>query len=118
MKGSSAEPALFGHQAGNELLVSVSHRVRGLLGDDQLLARLAGDEFVVLCRGIDAEMDARRLAGLIAVRLAEPFALSAGVAEIGASVGVATHDGIEDLQHLLHRADTAMYAEKAITASR
>ncbi len=101
-----------GHQAGDELLVSVADRIRPLLSADFLLARLAGDEFAVLHRGTEPGVNPAEIAMLIADRLAEPFLLSAGLAEIGGSVGVATHDAVESIEHLMNRADTAMYARK------
>ncbi|CAN5316184.1 hypothetical protein BH18ACT9_BH18ACT9_01260 [soil metagenome] len=103
----------FGHQMGDELLIAVANRITGLLRPGDTLARLAGDEFVVLCEGLDdlsqAELVANRLGGA----LAQPFNLAKADVLVTASVGVAfAGDGLPVPEQLLHEADVAMYQVK------
>ena len=102
-----------GHAAGDELLQQVAARIQhGVRGTD-LVARLGGDEFVALLPGVSEAGDALRVADSVVSRLARPFSLEAGVAEVTCSVGVAlapTH--AQGASELLACADAAMYAAK------
>ncbi|MGI8668151.1 MAG: diguanylate cyclase domain-containing protein [Jatrophihabitans sp.] len=104
----------YGHAAGDQLLHAVAARLLATVRASDLLARLAGDEPVVLC---EAHPDEDRTDGVaaLATRLrrcfAEPFALDCGRLEIGASIGVARAP-VETAEQLLARADAAMYVDK------
>jgi diguanylate cyclase (GGDEF)-like protein len=107
-----------GHHAGDQLLVEVAARLRGQLGEGDLLARLGGDEFAVLLD--DAGLDeAANVAENLRAMLAVPFTAPPGPA-VGSltlhstvSIGIARfpEDG-PDLSALLRKADIAMYKAK------
>ncbi|MEX2618990.1 MAG: GGDEF domain-containing phosphodiesterase, partial [Egibacteraceae bacterium] len=79
---------------------------------DDLLARLAGDEFVLVCERIGQRGAVRLAERLIAV-LSEPFALAGGPAQVGASIGLTLHTaGGAGAEALLAEADAAMYQAK------
>jgi diguanylate cyclase (GGDEF)-like protein len=104
-----------GHAAGDELLVEVAARIRGLLRDGDFVARLGGDEFAVLLSPIRTVDDAARIAAKIAAAVRTPIA-SAVFGSIGssASVGVAVFpDHGAGVDELLAAADAAMYRAKA-----
>jgi len=106
----------FGHGAGDQVLCMVAERLRHTVRENDLVARVGGDEFVVLC-AIEAEAQARDIAGRVVDAMAEPFALDGGEAvTIGCSVGVVAccEAGVapSDLTALLARADEALYAAK------
>jgi diguanylate cyclase (GGDEF)-like protein len=105
-----------GHRAGDRLLVSVSSRLREHLREDDMLARLGGDEFAVLLD--DAGQDAAaEVAKALCAALDEPFALDDVAVHTGVSIGVALFpDDGADLSTLLRKADVAMY--KAKTSSK
>ena len=65
-----------GHQNGDELLVGVAERLTGMLRPGDTLARLSGDEFVVLCEDLGDRSEAEPPAARIGAALAEPFMLS------------------------------------------
>jgi diguanylate cyclase (GGDEF)-like protein len=109
LDGFKAVNDRLGHLAGDRVLVEAADRMRRAVRADDLLARFAGDEFVVLTT---PESDVQRLAERLRAGMAEPFHLDVGTATIGASVGVAVHDGAETAEQLLRRADVAMYAVK------
>ncbi len=76
------------------------------------VARVGGDEFVVLVEDTDEE-SLGQLADRLRASVTEPLALSGDVVDVGVSVGVAlTRGGQDDLATLLGRADRDMYAEK------
>ncbi len=78
-----------GHHAGDQLLVAVARRLTDVLRPGDTLARLAGDEFVILCEDLDAASDADTIAVRIGAALDAPFMLSVGKASVTASVGIA-----------------------------
>jgi diguanylate cyclase (GGDEF)-like protein len=102
-----------GHQVGDQLLVAVAQRLTGLLRPGDSLARLAGDEFVILCEDLDDPSQADPIATRLNDELARPFLLATTDVTISASIGIAfTGDGVDRPEELLHDADMAMYRLK------
>jgi diguanylate cyclase (GGDEF)-like protein len=101
-----------GHEAGDELLQSVCKRIQRLLGDTDTLARVGGDEFVILQSAIKAVADSQALSQKIIAKVAEPYALGAGDARIGVSIGIAVAREPRDALDLVARADFALYQAK------
>jgi diguanylate cyclase (GGDEF)-like protein len=103
----------YGHQAGDALLMAVADRLTGVLRPGDNLARLAGDEFVVLCAELEGQSQANAIADRVDVALAQPFALSGVDVHVTASIGIAfTGEGTLGPDELLHHADLAMYRTK------
>ena len=102
-----------GHAAGDRLLQEVARRLQQGLRQSDLVARVGGDEFVVLlpgCRDVDA---ARLVAENLRNRLRQPFTLGDGSLLLDASVGTACFPSEgRDARALLAHADSAMYAVK------
>ena len=106
-----------GHRVGDELLIAVAERLTGVLRPGDTLARLYGDEFVILCEDFDQPAEANAVAARIDAALTRPFPLSAGVISITASIGIAfAGHGSDAPEALLHDADSAMYAVKRQSA--
>lgn len=101
-----------GHAAGDELLVEVAARLRATTGDSCRVFRFAGDEFVVLARGIHDDEEAAAIGERLRVELAEPMLLESGPLVVTCSVGVARATGDDSVDGLLHNADVAMYEAK------
>lgn len=109
----------FGRKAGDQLLVAVAHRLQKALRSEDTLARLAADEFVVVCERIDDLATLAMIAQRIVATLAQPFVLDVGTAQISGSVGIAVGAGRgEDVHQLIRDADTAMYRAKTQGAAR
>ena len=106
--------AAYGHPAGDQLLVAAAVRIGGVVRPADTIARLAGDEFVILCEELDEMDQVDIVASRIVDVLGRPFAVADGTVEISASVGIAfagqTH---HDPEQLLHAADLAMNQVKA-----
>jgi diguanylate cyclase (GGDEF)-like protein len=102
-----------GHEAGDELLIQVSQRLRLCVRESDILARLGGDEFtVVLCHLADPETGIR-VAERIVADMKMPFGLSMGQADIGCSIGMSFFPKDADRAvSLLKNADIAMYRAK------
>jgi diguanylate cyclase (GGDEF)-like protein len=103
----------YGHQAGDELLVAVAERMAIVLRPADTLARLSGDEFVILCEELDNLSQVEIVASRIADVLAMPCTLSGAQVTISASIGIAfAGQANHDPDQLLHAADVAMYQAK------
>lgn len=102
-----------GHDVGDQLLTQVAQRLRGCLRDSDTVARVGGDEFIVLLPKVDGEDDAMLVAAKILGTLNEPFVLAAHTVEISASIGVAVYpEHGAELEKLMKSADEAMYHAK------
>jgi diguanylate cyclase (GGDEF)-like protein len=103
----------FGHPAGDKLLKIVAERLRGLVRHTDTIARMGGDEFLIVQTPIAGPVDATALAQRIIASMSEPFDLDGHQAVIGASVGIATgpDEGIHP-DKLLRNADLALYRAK------
>jgi diguanylate cyclase (GGDEF)-like protein len=102
-----------GHQAGDQLLRELAERWQRLLEPGEVLARISGDEFAVICPGLDGSGMLARAAQLLAA-LDEPFALSGRPHRAAASIGIGLYpDPATSAEELLRHADEAMYAVKS-----
>ncbi|MDO9600116.1 MAG: diguanylate cyclase [Azoarcus sp.] len=103
----------FGHELGDLLLNEVARRLEVLFRDEDTVARIGGDEFVVLMSGEDAVGAGERSAERVVDSLSRPFVIDEHVLEISCSVGIARFpDDACDAAALLHQADLAMYRAK------
>ncbi|MEJ0015834.1 MAG: EAL domain-containing protein [Acetobacteraceae bacterium] len=104
----------FGHPAGDRLLISVTERLKSALREPDTLARVGGDELIVLQTDVGQPMAAGQLAQRLIDVLMEPFEVNGQLLRIGVSVGVALHpaDG-NSAEALLKSADTALYRAKS-----
>ncbi len=115
----------YGHHAGDELLVQLAQRLVGLLPADDVIVRLAGDEFVVLLSGLDPvreqmleELD--QVLARLYHAVETPFVLEGteGIS-VSMSIGVAVFpDHADDPDGLLRAADAALYLAKQNTDRR
>ncbi len=104
---------LLGHESGDELLRVVADRLRQVVRPGDLVARVGGDEFVVLARGIDDRKAGQMLCDRIDGTLSMPYLLSEGPVRVTASVGLALADREATVTGLLADADLSMYEAKA-----
>lgn len=118
VNGLKALNDAFGHRAGDELLVAVAQRLAAAVRAADTVARVGGDEFVVLLDGVAGEAEALELATRLRHAVEEtPVRTGSTAIPAAVSVGVAVGDGSSDLDELLQRADRAMYAQKDEPAS-
>jgi len=102
-----------GHAAGDQVLRQAAARLRARVRSSDAVYRLAGDEFVVLCPGLEAP-EALDIAGRILAGLDAPFVVDGLEWFVGCSIGVAMHPGGQpvDPDRLIREADMAMFAAK------
>ncbi|MGY3404403.1 diguanylate cyclase (GGDEF)-like protein [Bradyrhizobium sp. GM5.1] len=103
-----------GHQAGDILLQDVSRRLKQLARDSDTVARMGGDEFVILQTPISDSSEADLLARDVVRTLSAPFGLDGHQTIAGASIGIAIAPGDGSTpEQLLHNADLALYRAKS-----
>ncbi|MBJ7380916.1 MAG: GGDEF domain-containing protein, partial [Polynucleobacter sp.] len=101
------------HATGDLVLQEATSRMLACVRDSDTLARIGGDEFLVLLSSIDSEEDAKVVAEKIRDDLIKPFFIHDHYLKIGASVGIAIYpDHGLDEEALVSNADKAMYFAK------
>ena len=102
-----------GHPVGDQLLVALATRLAGLIRPGDTLARIGGDEFVVLCEGLSGQDEAVMVADRICATTAEPLEWDGGQVVISVSAGIALTASASTMpDSLLHDADAAMHRAK------
>ena len=101
----------YGHVAGDQFLITVARILQQLVGPQDILARLAGDEFIVICR-YDLAYQALKLAEQIITEISIPINLGGRLLSHSASIGLAYANPRDTADSLLENADLAMYEAK------
>lgn len=109
----------YGHQAGDLLLRTVAARAKDLLRMTDTIARVGGDEFIVLLPSIHSREDMALIAGKIVRIFEAPVSFGGEPLRVTASMGSAIYpDEGRDSETLISKADAAMYAEKKQKAAK
>jgi len=104
---------VMGHYAGDELLRGVSARLRDMLRETDTIARVGGDEFVIVQTDVDKPAAVRRLCARLIKELSRPFTIDGRDVTVGVSIGCALSDrGKGDSTEYMRRSDIALYKAK------
>ncbi len=106
-----------GHLAGDKLLVTIAKRLRAVCRSSDTVARVSGDEFVIILEDVAGEPEVEEVARRIIEALSEPIELEQGTAKTGTSIGLVISSGvpragIRTVENLIRDADSAMYSAK------
>jgi diguanylate cyclase (GGDEF)-like protein len=102
-----------GHDVGDALLKAVAERLLRMMRKSDTVARVGGDEFVVILHSLHNAQEANDIAHKVLHALAQPFSIGKHTLNIGSSLGVALYPQHgEDAETLSKNADIAMYAAK------
>jgi len=102
-----------GHKAGDLLLQGVAQRLTASVRESDTVARIGGDEFILLLQSVSSPENAAATAQKIIENLAAAFDLNETSGRVGASIGIALYPQHgEQFEELLRRADEAMYQSK------
>lgn len=107
-----------GHEAGDHLLREVTARFSRAMRPDDLIARVGGDEFVVLCPGLDDVSLVATVAERLTAALVEPVDLPGGRVVVSCSIGVVHVNGPVEPTEALRDGDLAMYEAKQLGRNR
>lgn len=113
LDGFKAVNDAYGHETGDALLQAVGRRLRNCVRESDTVARMGGDEFIILLPRLRDSNDAMQVADKVIESLARRFSLTGHECRVGASIGlcIAPDDG-GDMEALLSHADAAMYRSK------
>ena len=113
LDGFKAINDLYGHAAGDAVLVEVAKRLRSAIRGHELVARLGGDEFAAVQIGGMQPADSSQISQRLIKALEEPIEVSGQIVHVSCSIGIAIHpfDAIEPSQ-LVNNADMALYRAK------
>jgi diguanylate cyclase (GGDEF)-like protein/PAS domain S-box-containing protein len=107
-----------GHAAGDFLLRIIAGRIKAAVRSTDLVARIGGDEVLLLLEGITSTKEAARIADAVRAAVAAPVPSAYGPLQVTVSVGVAVSEAGETADSLLARADRAMYEAKRAGRNR
>jgi diguanylate cyclase (GGDEF)-like protein/PAS domain S-box-containing protein len=102
-----------GHEAGDLLLKGVAQRIKKTIRESDAVARVGGDEFILVLDNIDSAENSVFVANKILFALSEPFDLKGQPGRVGGSIGISIFpDDSENPVQLVKQADEAMYLAK------
>lgn len=109
-----------GHDAGDQLLMSVANRMKQTLREGDTLARLGGDEFVAVLLDLEDETSSLPMLNRLLSAAAKPVLIDGRNLQVSASIGVTVYPQEEevDADQLLRQADQAMYQAKLAGKNR
>ncbi len=119
LDGFKAVNDLYGHKAGDMLLIETAIRLNYCVRESDTTARLGGDEFTVILTRINEEKDALLAAKKIAEEIAKPFEIFERDCHVTASIGIGVFpNDAGDAESLLKKADMDMYHKKGSRRAR
>ncbi|MES0371370.1 MAG: diguanylate cyclase [Mariprofundaceae bacterium] len=102
-----------GHDIGDGLLVSIAKGISSKVREADTVARVGGDEFVIILEQIHELKNVTHIADKIINLFRQPFIIEGVACDVGVSIGIAVHpDDSDDVDDLVKKADTAMYHAK------
>jgi diguanylate cyclase (GGDEF)-like protein len=103
----------FGHEAGDQFLKVMAERLRGAVRPQDTVARIGGDEFVIICEGFNGhDFEWQPLQRRLIAAVEIPMEIAGHVVRVSASIGLAVGGRECDPESMLRDADLAMYAMK------
>lgn len=110
---------MFGHAAGDDILKHASHAMETHKRKDDFVARIGGDEFVIVLHGVNSKEAAASAAKRIIDAVSEPIEVQHDLVNVGASIGIAFMDTCgSDIERWLANADMALYIAKGAGRGR
>jgi diguanylate cyclase (GGDEF)-like protein/PAS domain S-box-containing protein len=103
----------FGHEAGDKLLIEIANRIRGCIRSGDTMARIGGDEFVIILSSLHSVTQYQPVVQRILDAVSEPALINTQLVSVSVSIGITIypHDR-SDVKELLRHADAAMYSAK------
>lgn len=112
LDGFKAVNDTYGHSAGDALLRSIARRLERAVRSVDVVARIGGDELLIVLNGVHDLDDAVRIAEKLRAEVRQPTPVPGGTVTVSASVGVTVAEPGETIDDIVARADAAMYEAK------
>ncbi|HEX7460643.1 MAG TPA: diguanylate cyclase [Dermatophilaceae bacterium] len=104
----------YGHVVGDALLVAVARRLTSVLRDQDSVGRIGGDEFLIICPGIDDPAHALLVGQRVREKLHGTVQLAGHPIDVAGSIGIAVSTATSSSDQLVAQADAAMYESKRL----
>jgi len=102
-----------GHSSGDEVLISFANKFKEIIRTNDMIARVGGDEFIVVLSDISNYLFIERVCSKILALVNKPFNINNTSFNIGVSIGIAVYpQNADNYKDLIHNADSAMYYAK------
>ncbi len=102
-----------GHEVGDRLLIEITARLKACLRDGDTVARMGGDEFVIILSSLSGQQQCHDILQRIVDVAKEPVVIDSQIASVSVSIGFTLYpQDNSDLKTLIRHADTAMYCAK------
>jgi diguanylate cyclase (GGDEF)-like protein len=108
----------FGHDGGDEILISIAEHMRGWMREKDVLARWGGEEFLILLSDTDVDQAMEQAERLRAAIEAQTFSIQQGDTRVTASLGVAGYTSNQGVDSCIKDADVALYRAKSSGRNR
>jgi diguanylate cyclase (GGDEF)-like protein/PAS domain S-box-containing protein len=108
----------FGHAAGDELIIETARRLENAVRDDDIAARVGGDEFVIVLPEVRGLEDAMSVASKVRECLADPMVIDGYPVPLAISIGIAIAEPGDDPVAVIRNADSALYRAKRAGRNR
>lgn len=108
----------YGHMVGDLVLATVARRIADSVRPGDVVARVGGDEFIVLCPGLETGDDPRSLVARVDEAVCRPMVVGVRWLSVRVSAGIAVSGPGEPAKDVIRRADRAMYEAKRSARSR
>jgi diguanylate cyclase (GGDEF)-like protein len=102
-----------GHDVGDQLLVAIGARLNACVEDADIVARIGGDEFVILQGNVKNERDIHKRQAIILNQFKRPIQIENHKCSVGLSIGYSRYSEMKNIPDMMREADRRMYAEKA-----
>jgi diguanylate cyclase (GGDEF)-like protein len=113
LDGFKAVNDTLGHDAGDYVLKQVAQRLLSCVRETDTVARIGGDEFLIIATEINSPKNAAQIAEKVIQLVSKPFIFKGKKAVVGTSIGIALFpDHGKDMDQLIKQADEAMYKVK------
>jgi diguanylate cyclase (GGDEF)-like protein/PAS domain S-box-containing protein len=101
-----------GHEAGDQFLLELGGRLRAAVRDSDLVCRLSGDEFALLCHDVKDDGACRDITDRLLAAVRAPVSIGRGSVALSASIGIVRADGTRTPREMLRDADAALTRAK------
>ena len=101
-----------GHDAGDQFLLELGGRLRAAVRDSDLVCRLSGDEFALLCHDVKDDRDCTDITDRLLAAVRAPVSIGRGSVALSASIGIVRADGTRSPREMLRDADAALTRAK------
>ena len=103
----------FGHAGGDAVLCEFANRLKASVRQTDTVARIAGDEFVILLGDLNSSAEAEKIANTILDNMKAPMSFGTNVLNFSTSIGITMAEVDDNAESALKRADEALYSAKA-----